>query len=715
MVHYSYDSGVFEGCTSLKSVVIGDGLKTVSERSFSGCTSLESVVFGSSVETIEYSAFSNCTNLKESYFLGNNPTSIGDYNESLTNAEWYYLPFADDFSKGSVSTSYDSVSFDSNGGYILVDDVEEEIYTKYADNGRVAVPNNPQQEGYTFVGWYDNANCSGEKVNVSTAKISKDVTYYAKWEKNTYRIYFDPRGGSVSSGGKDVAYGEAIGQLPTPVLSGDTFNGWYLGMNSSGPKYTATTKMPAKDIVLYAGWENNDSATTVVFDTQGGSFIAPVSVNSGDKITKPAKPTKTGYEFIGWYKESNHNTKFDFENEEINGNTTIYALWKPDLLIAPAKVSVSDITDTTANITWTEVEGAKAYNVYLDGELKTVVSSNEYKLNNLQSLTEYTISVTSVNSSGESVVATEATFETIHICTSSGWITDKEATVYKAGSKHKECTECGEILKTATIPQLKCSQPVLKKVYNANSYVKITWGTVKGADKYYVYRKTGTGDYEFIGSTTNTYFNDKEAGAGKTCRYRIRAKNEAGYSEYSATLAVKHIDEPTLKSIENSAYGVLVKWDKVTGAEKYNIYRKVSGGEYEYIGATDKTYYTDKTAESGTKYYYAIRGKRDTSISSQSASLSKYYLEAPTLNTPSSSSKGIGLRWSEVAGAEGYKVYRKAADGSYKLISTEKGADNVTLRDATAEKGTKYYYKVKAYKSKTYSAYSNTKSITDKY
>ena len=302
-----------------------------------------------------------------------------------------------------------------------------------------------------------------------------------------------------------------------------------------------------------------------------------------------------------------------------------------------------------------------------------------------------------------------------HKHTSSSWITDSSATVYKAGSKHKECTECGETLETATIPQLKCSAPVLKKVYNANSYVKVTWGTVKGADKYYVYRKTGTGDYEFIGSTTNTYFNDKEAGAGKTCRYYVKAKNEAGKSVASNSLAIKHIDEPTLKSIENSAYGVLVKWDKVTGAEKYNVYRKVSGGEYEYIGATDKTYYTDKTAESGTKYYYAIRGKRDTSISSQSASLSKYYLEAPTLNTPSSSSKGIGLRWSEVAGAEGYMVYRKAADGSYKLISTEKGADNVTLRDATAEKGTKYYYKVKAYKSKTYSAYSNTKSITDKY
>ncbi len=262
----------------------------------------------------------------------------------------------------------------------------------------------------------------------------------------------------------------------------------------------------------------------------------------------------------------------------------------------------------------------------------------------------------------------------------------------------------------------KPAQPTLKKVYNENSYVRVTWRAVKGADLYRVYRMVSGGEYEYIGSATDTSYTDKKAPAGKTCRYKIKAKNIAGYSDYSASIAIKHIDEPKLKSIENSAYGVLIKWDKVTGAEKYNVYRKVSGGEYKYIGATSKIYYTDKTAKSGTKYYYAIRGKRDDSVSSQSASLSKYYLEDPTLNAPTTTSKGVGLKWSEVAGAEGYVIYRKTgSSGSYKKIATEKGVSNLFYRDTTAKKGTKYYYKVKAYKSKTYSAYSNTKAITDKY
>ena len=65
--------------------------------------------------------------------------------------------------------------------------------------------------------------------------------------------------------------------------------------------------------------------------------------------------------------------------------------------------------------------------------------------------------------------------------------------------------------------------------------------------------------------------------------------------------------------------------------------------------------------------------------------------------------------------AEGYIIYRKTGSGSYKKLKTEKGISNLSYRDTSAKKGKKYTYKVKAYKSKTYSAYSNAKAITDKY
>ena len=210
------------------------------------------------------------------------------------------------------------------------------------------------------------------------------------------------------------------------------------------------------------------------------------------------------------------------------------------------------------------------------------------------------------------------------------WIIDKKATVNTAGSKHKECTECGEVLETAAIAQLKASKP-------------------------------------------------------------------------------------KLKSIETTEHGVLIKWGKVSGADKYRVYRKTSKTDWRYIATTSNTYYTDKTAKSGTKYYYAVKSQNEAGNSSLSSSLSKYYLADPTLKTPSSTKSGVKLTWSKASGAEGYMVYRKTGAGSYSKIATVKGNSKITYTDKSARKGKKYTYKVKAYKSKTYSAYSNTKTITDKY
>ena len=158
-----------------------------------------------------------------------------------------------------------------------------------------------------------------------------------------------------------------------------------------------------------------------------------------------------------------------------------------------------------------------------------------------------------------------------------------------------------------------------------------------------------------------------------------------------------------------------ITWGGVKGADSYRVYRKTKNGSYKYLKSTKKKYFTDTTAKSGTKYYYAIRAKNEAGNSSLSSSLSKYYLADPTLKTPSSSSKGIALKWTKTTGAEGYIISSKTGTGSYKKLKVEKGVSNLSYRDTSAQKGKKYTYKVKAYKSKTYSAYSNTKTIKDKY
>ena len=67
---------------------------------------------------------------------------------------------------------------------------------------------------------------------------------------------------------------------------------------------------------------------TVTFDSQGGSNVAPVKVERGQKVAEPAKPTKEGYEFVGWFPLITATDPWDFGFNIITEDTTIYAKWK---------------------------------------------------------------------------------------------------------------------------------------------------------------------------------------------------------------------------------------------------------------------------------------------------------------------------------------------------------------------------------------------------
>ncbi|MBQ9438211.1 MAG: leucine-rich repeat protein, partial [Lachnospiraceae bacterium] len=76
-----------------------------------------------------------------------------------------------------------------------------------------------------------------------------------------------------------------------------------------------------------------DTATyTVLFDSNGGSAVDSKEVSSGDTVKAPNDPIKNAasnvsYAFDGWYTTSDFVTKFDFEQDTVSNDMTLYARW----------------------------------------------------------------------------------------------------------------------------------------------------------------------------------------------------------------------------------------------------------------------------------------------------------------------------------------------------------------------------------------------------
>ncbi|PKV04444.1 L,D-transpeptidase catalytic domain-containing protein, partial [Bifidobacterium pseudolongum subsp. globosum] len=64
----------------------------------------------------------------------------------------------------------------------------------------------------------------------------------------------------------------------------------------------------------------------VIFNSNGGSAVAPATVEAGQKAAQPANPTRTGYAFAGWYTAKNGGTRYDFDTP-VTADVTLYARW----------------------------------------------------------------------------------------------------------------------------------------------------------------------------------------------------------------------------------------------------------------------------------------------------------------------------------------------------------------------------------------------------
>ena len=188
--------------------------------------------------------------------------------------------------------------------------------------GLASEPTNPTRTGYTFGGWYKEAACNNAW-NFSSDTVTADVTIYAKWMINSYTVTFNSQGGSAVSS-QNVNYGGLASEPTNPNRTGYTFGGWYKEASCNN-LWNFTSDTVTANVTIYAKWIIN--SYTVTFNSQSGSAVSSQNVNYGGLASEPTNPTRTGYTFGGWYKESGCINIWNFTSDTVTANVTIYAQW----------------------------------------------------------------------------------------------------------------------------------------------------------------------------------------------------------------------------------------------------------------------------------------------------------------------------------------------------------------------------------------------------
>lgn len=115
----------------------------------------------------------------------------------------------------------------------------------------------PERDGYTFTGWYTAANGGTQITKDTKVEVTSDQTIYAHWTANSYAVTFNADGGTVTASTKNVIFGNAYGELPTPTRNGYTFAGWWTAVDSGEQISFNSAVKTASDHVLYAHWVLN--------------------------------------------------------------------------------------------------------------------------------------------------------------------------------------------------------------------------------------------------------------------------------------------------------------------------------------------------------------------------------------------------------------------------------------------------------------------------
>jgi uncharacterized repeat protein (TIGR02543 family) len=247
-----------------------------------------------------------------------------------------------------------TVAFDPNGGTGTMAK-QTMTYGKAANLRKNAFA----RKGYTFAGWSKTRTGAVAYANGASVRNlrsdGKTSTLYAQWKPTTYKVAFDPNGGTGTMAKQTMTYGKAANLRKNAFARRNyTFAGWSKTRNGAVAYANgASVKNLRSDggtSTLYAQW--NGIPCTVAFNANGGS-VSPAStkVPFGQPVGTLPLPERNGCGFLGWYTSGDGGDRIT-SSFVVTANCRFHAHWMEAVPLPEALDATGFAFSAGGNASW---------------------------------------------------------------------------------------------------------------------------------------------------------------------------------------------------------------------------------------------------------------------------------------------------------------------------------------------------------------------------